>query len=198
MTIYNLYIFDRHCTCVFFTSWNRRTPSHPPPIAPVSRSNLTPTPESIPEEPSASDITVSRSSSALAQQQAGQQVGLGGASASGGDIPFEEEAKLVYGVIFSLRNMTTKLTGKGVGDGFISYRTSVYKLHYFETATGLKFVLNTDPNMESCREALRQIYAQIYVEYVTKNPLVKYDTPITNELFRVTLQKFVRSMPGFD
>lgn len=58
--------------------------------------------------------------------------------------------------------------------------------------------MNTDPSMESCREALRQIYAQVYVEYVAKNPLVKFDSPITNELFRIALQKYVRSMPGFD
>ncbi|TPX56236.1 hypothetical protein PhCBS80983_g04694 [Powellomyces hirtus] len=115
----------------------------------------------------------------------------------------EEEAKLVYGVVFSLRNLVSKLSAKPGSDGFISYRTSTYKLHYFETPTGLKFVLNTDPHMESMREALRTIYGQIYVEYVVKNPLMRQLTqsgvhPVQNDLFRGNLQRFVRSLPGFE
>ena len=31
---------------------------------------------------------------------------------TGGGLPFDEEAKLVYGVILSLRNMVKKLSGK--------------------------------------------------------------------------------------
>jgi hypothetical protein len=30
----------------------------------------------------------------------------------GGGLPFDEEAKLVYGVVLSLRNMAKKLSGK--------------------------------------------------------------------------------------
>ncbi|TPX31973.1 hypothetical protein SmJEL517_g04798 [Synchytrium microbalum] len=187
MVVYNLYIFDRHCNCVFFSTWNRKPTSNT--AASTSRTNLL---QTTPEPGISEDSSDHRPNSALAGA-----VGIGGASASGGDISFEEESKLVYGVILSLRNMVSKLTGKS-SEGFIAYKTSAYKLHYFETPTGLKFVMNTDSNMESCREALRQIYAQIYVEYVAKNPLVKFDTPITNELFRISLNKFVKGMAGFD
>lgn len=60
-------------------------------------------------------------------------------------------------------------------DGFLAYRTSTYKLHYFETPTGLKFVMNTDPHTDSLRLVLRQIYVQMYVEYVVRNPLMRFD-----------------------
>ena len=56
-------------------------------------------------------------------------------------------------------------------DGFVTYRTNQYKLHYYETPTGLKFVINTDPLVDSLRVVLRQIYTNFYVEFVVKNAL---------------------------
>ena len=38
-------------------------------------------------------------------------------------------------------------------------------------SAGLKMVLNTDENAKDCREILQAIYANIFVEYVSKNPL---------------------------
>eukprot|EP00960_Hanusia_phi_P040870 754698-Hanusia_phi.AAC.1 len=35
--------------------------------------------------------------------------------------------------------------GKLTADGLQSYNTSTYKLHYYETPTGLRFILITDP-----------------------------------------------------
>ncbi|OAJ44043.1 hypothetical protein BDEG_27331 [Batrachochytrium dendrobatidis JEL423] len=108
----------------------------------------------------------------------------------------EETAKLVYGVVFSLRNIITKISPKQ-GDNFISYRTNAYKLHYYESGTGLKFILLTDPNSDNMVEVLRAIHAQIYVEYVSKNALLPADGPINNELFRTNLLRFVRALPNF-
>ncbi|CAG8611383.1 2721_t:CDS:2 [Paraglomus brasilianum] len=115
-------------------------------------------------------------------------------------VNIDEEAKLVYGVVFSLRNFVRKLSGSQ--DGFISYRTSQYKLHYYETPTGLKFIINTDPNVESLRPALRQIYVNFYVEYVVKNPLSPVEHPggdgVNNEYFRAAVDKFIKSLAVFD
>lgn len=90
-------------------------------------------------------------------------------------------------------------------DGFIAYKTSHYKLHYYETLTGLKFVLNSDPGVESLQSALRQIYTQIYVELVVKNPLAGTNNgePINPETmgaegFRNGVDRFVRSLTMFD
>jgi len=83
--------------------------------------------------------------------------------------------------------------------GFLSYRTNVYKLHYYETATNLKFVLLTDPALDSvtAREILKQIHGGLYVEYVVKNPLAKSEGIIDNELFKSGVQRFIRGLPGF-
>ncbi|KAJ3386641.1 hypothetical protein HDU80_000339 [Chytriomyces hyalinus] len=105
-----------------------------------------------------------------------------------------ETAKLVYGVVFSLRNMANKLSNQG----FRSYKPGTYKLHYFESPAGPKLVLITDPNAPNMADTLQSIYANVYVEHVVKNALVKPNTPIRNQLFRTTLDKYVRNLPNFE
>jgi hypothetical protein len=48
---------------------------------------------------------------------------------------------------------------------FVTYRTSQYKLHYYETPTNIKFVMLTDTKSPNMRVALQQIYINLYVEY---------------------------------
>lgn len=48
---------------------------------------------------------------------------------------------------------------------FLAYRTSQYKLHYYETATNVKFVMLTDTRSQDMQIALREIYVRCYVEY---------------------------------
>jgi len=84
----------------------------------------------------------------------------------------------------------------GGGDNnFISYRTSEYKLHYYETPTRIKFVMITDTKTNNLRIALHQIWANLYVEYVVKNPLSPVEHPggvgVANELFEQGLEVFV-------
>lgn len=90
------------------------------------------------------------------QQQ--QQVAVAPVSAGNSD-----DAKLVFGTIFSLRNMARKLGGED--DAFISFRTAQYKLHFYETPANLRFVLITDTMSASMRNVLHQIYINLWVEY---------------------------------
>jgi trafficking protein particle complex subunit 1 len=73
----------------------------------------------------------------------------------------------------------------------------VYKLHLYETASGLKLVLMTDAQAPSMRETLQRIHSQFYVEYVAKNPLVRLEDPIDNEAFVKNLDRYVRSLANF-
>jgi hypothetical protein len=52
-----------------------------------------------------------------------------------------------------------------VCSSFVTYRTSQYKLHYYETPTNIKFVMLTDVKSPNMRVALQQIYINLYVEY---------------------------------
>ncbi len=101
---------------------------------------------------------------------------------------------------------------------FISYRTSQYKLHYYETPTNLKFVMLTDTRTINLRHVLNQIYINLYVEFgpflfcrceysmtgfanlqclVVKNPLSPVEHPggvgVNCEMFEAGLDQFVVS-----
>lgn len=82
----------------------------------------------------------------------------------------------------------------------MNYRTSTYKLHVFETTSGYKFVMLSDPNVDSLRMVLRQIYVGPFLEYVVRNPLTDMDSKqrgIDNEYFRAATDRVVRSLPVF-
>lgn len=64
-------------------------------------------------------------------------------------------------------------------EAFISYKTSTYKLHLFETLSGYKFILFSDPNVDSLRFVLKQIYQGSFVEFVLRNPMIEVDSRIS-------------------
>ncbi|KAG4103570.1 putative trafficking protein particle complex subunit [Neocallimastix lanati (nom. inval.)] len=155
--IYNFYLFNRHCKCIYYANWQNDDD---------------------------------------------------GSLSTKNDMKWEEEAKLVYGVVYSLRNLCRKLSTingtpekneKGEENeederGFLSYKTNSYKLHYYETASGLKFVVCTDHRTPNLQDMLHQVYRDIYVEYVIKNPLYHSDNDyINNELFKTKLHEFIKS-----
>lgn len=109
----------------------------------------------------------------------------------------EEEAKLTYGMLFSLKSFVSKISPTDVKEGFLFYKTNKYALHYYETPSGLKFVLNTDTSAQNVRDLLQQIYSQIYVEYVVKNPVGNMKEPISSELFKIKLDAFVKQSSIF-
>lgn len=57
-------------------------------------------------------------------------------------------------------------------DGFLSFKTNCYKLNYYETPTGLKFILNTDNNVGNIRDILHQLYSTVSDEFHGRFPIV--------------------------
>uniref|UniRef100_A0A8C4X1N9 Trafficking protein particle complex subunit n=1 Tax=Eptatretus burgeri TaxID=7764 RepID=A0A8C4X1N9_EPTBU len=108
-----------------------------------------------------------------------------------------QEFKLMYGMLFSLKSFIKKLSPTDVKEGFLSYQTSKYKLHYYETPTGIKIVMNTDIAVGNVRDVLQRAYSTIYVDFVVRNPLCSLDEPIQSELFKQKIDAFVRGLPFF-
>lgn len=78
----------------------------------------------------------------------------------------------MYGMLYSIRNFVNKMSPVDVREGFQCYRTSKYVLNYFETPSGVKFVMNTDLHSQGVRELLQQINSQVSCIFVS---LLKMD-----------------------
>ncbi|KAJ7647278.1 TRAPP complex subunit bet5 [Roridomyces roridus] len=218
MTIHSLYIYDRHCTCVYYQDWHRTRRPKPAVeggILPAVSQAVSPSPHLANSNASVysgygsprntlssntgvvvavNDMLNQAPSTPLLQSPTSPNPVV--LTSTG--LAFDEEAKLVYGVILSLRNMIKKLSGRD--EQFVNYRTSAYKLHLFETMSGYKFVMLTDPAAESLRFVLRQIYVGPFLEYVVRNPLVQMDSRehgIDNEYFRASIDRMVRGLSVF-
>ncbi|KAM7207378.1 Sybindin-like family protein [Naviculisporaceae sp. PSN 640] len=167
MVIYSFYIFDRHTECIYSKKW---LPPSAAEVAPGGGPNTFPITNGGGGGPPGQRISNSNKAS--------------------------DDAKLIFGTVFSLRNMVRKLGGED--DAFISYRTGQYKLHFYETASNLRLVMLTDTSAPSMRNVLHQIYINLWVEYVVKNPLSpvehKGGDGVRNELFEYGLDQFVRGL----
>lgn len=207
-----------HCNCVYYHDWHRTkrpkrandgggllsgvshalSPLPPSALAPGSAPG---TPFTSPRNTLASTSGVLVALSDATHQSQGTvmpQSAPSAASGGGTGLPFDEESKLVYGVILSLRNMIKRLSGRD--ESFVSYRTSTYKLHLFETVTNYRFVMLSDSNAESLRFVMRSIYTGPFLEYVVRNPLVPMDSRergVDNEYFRASVDRLVRGLTVF-
>ena len=103
----------------------------------------------------------------------------------------------MYGMIFSIKSLISRLSVTSAKEGLVGYAASNYKLHYFETPTGFKFVMNTGTNVDNIQDNLRHIYARIFVEYVVRNPLVRPGDPVDSKLFAAKLDEYVQNLSFF-
>eukprot|EP00898_Chlorokybus_atmophyticus_P003556 jgi/Chlat1/4200/Chrsp27S04293 len=113
----------------------------------------------------------------------------------GGKQTSNDDHKLLFGLLFSLASFVAKIdpvTGSKGTCSFHSFTTNVYKLHYMDTPSGLKFVLMTTPQVGDMRDALQHVYSNLYAEFVVKNPLYKFGEPFRFELFTSALNAFFR------
>ncbi|KAL7010360.1 Trafficking protein particle complex subunit BET5 [Cystobasidiomycetes sp. EMM_F5] len=188
-----MYIFDRHCACVYFQSWHRSAPLRAGKdvligVAPEVSLATNPAP----------DPSSNSTQSGLKVEDVKTAAVPPTKPTSRGGLPFDEEAKLVYGILSSVRNMAKKLSGKD-DEAFLAYKTSTYKLHLFETPSGFKFVLFSDPNVDSLRNVLRSIYQSAFIEFVVRNPMVEMDSAISgkgidNHAFRTAVHNFISGL----
>ena len=110
-------------------------------------------------------------------------------------IIFLQEGKLLYGMLFSIKSFVGKLSPTDMKDGFTCYKTSKYRLNFYETPSKYKFVLNTDTAVTHpiVRDLMQNIYSKVFVEYVIKNPMHVPGGPVNCELFDTRVDEFVKA-----
>ena len=154
MVVHNLYLFDRNGTLLFYHEWLRRKHT---------------------------------SMSKVRYQSISKHIVIQWIQ--------EEEAKLLYGMLFSMKSFVAKLSPNDMKQGFLSYVTSAYRwpgyaiqfwpqfrirrttfgltlicccrLNFLETASGLKFVLNTDT--ESSQTEIRELVSELHFQKISNN-----------------------------
>ncbi|XP_051517574.1 trafficking protein particle complex subunit 1-like isoform X1 [Myxocyprinus asiaticus] len=169
MTVHNLYIFDRNGTCLHYGEWNRKKQ------AGISKDEV--------------HIHVTDMNSSYCVFEDCLLF-----------LSFcicDQEFKLMYGMLFSIRSFISKMSPLDMKDGFMMFQTSRYKLHYYETPTGIKLVMNTDLSVPNCRDTLQQIYSTFYVEYIVRNPLCVLGESLQSDVFNTKLDSFIRALPFF-
>jgi hypothetical protein len=168
MVVYSFYIFDRHSkslnSCIESHDMQYRICADTLPAECIysrlwARQQDRPVSLTAPSRP----ISTSSSNSNPTNLAPVLTTDAGPARTRPARLSAQDDAKLIFGTIFSLRNMVRKLGGPD--DSFISFRTGQYKLHYYETPTSIKFVMLTDTATLNMRNVLHQIYVNLYVEF---------------------------------
>lgn len=123
----------------------------------------------------------------------------------------QEEFKLLFGLVWSLKALSAAMDPTPGGDGqharqmgtplrigqgcsFKSFRTETYKLHFFESPSGTKIVLTTAPEVGDLKDCLQHIYSALFVEYVVKNPEYAPGDEFLFENFTTLLNKYMMSL----
>jgi len=71
--------------------------------------------------------------------------------------------------------------------------TENFRLQCFQTLTGTKFLLFTEPMQPNIDAILRRIY-ELYADYVMKNPFYQIEMPVRCEAFDRKLGQYVRPL----
>lgn len=105
-------------------------------------------------------------------------------------IRLEGDMKLMYGLVYSLKAFVQGIAPKE-NENFRSFNTSTYKLHFYESPTGFKFIFLTDTNAPDFDNQMTDIYTKFFVPYVISNPLYNLHEKINCYLFADSVTRYV-------
>lgn len=98
------------------------------------------------------------------------------------------ERIMLASMFHPLYAISAKLSPEQRSSGIEVLEADSFKLHCFQTHTGLKFIVLTDPKQLGMDNLLKKIY-ELYSDFALKNPFYSLDMPIRCELFDANLQR---------
>lgn len=103
---------------------------------------------------------------------------------------------VLAGTFHGVHAITKSLTPASLGTpssertGIQVLESTNFRLTCFQTVSGTKFLLFTEPHQPNVDNIMRRIY-ELYADYVTKNPFYQLEMPIRCESFDRALRAFV-------
>lgn len=88
-------------------------------------------------------------------------------------------------------NISTALDRPDAPSGLEVLETENFRLQCFQSLTGTKFLIFTDPQQPNVDAILRKIY-ELYADFVMKNPFYQMEMPVRCEAFDRGLGKYLR------
>ncbi|XP_013380242.1 trafficking protein particle complex subunit 4 [Lingula anatina] len=100
------------------------------------------------------------------------------------------EKIMLASMFHSLFAIGSQLSPEPHSSGIEVLETDVFKLHCFQTMTGIKFIVLTDLRQGAVDGLLKKLY-EVYSDFALKNPFYSIDMPIRCELFEQNLQSAI-------
>ncbi|XP_054259991.1 trafficking protein particle complex subunit 4 [Macrosteles quadrilineatus] len=96
-------------------------------------------------------------------------------------------------MFYPLFAIATQLSPEPKSSGIEVLEADTFKLHCFQTLTGVKFMVVAEPTQTGVESLLKKIY-ELYADYALKNPFYSLEMPIRCELFDTNLQALLEQM----
>ncbi|TGO11699.1 hypothetical protein BTUL_0104g00450 [Botrytis tulipae] len=114
------------------------------------------------------------------------------ASTGASSLPSTSHSKTLS-TLSSLSSTPTSDDRPDPPSGIEVLETTLFRLQCFQTLTGTKFLLFTEPGMPNVDSILRKIY-ELYADYVMKNPFYQLEMPVRCERFERGVERWVRGV----
>ncbi|KAJ3014175.1 hypothetical protein HKX48_005300 [Thoreauomyces humboldtii] len=104
------------------------------------------------------------------------------------------EYLVLAGTFHGVHAITSRISPVPNSSGMEVLETDAFKIFCFQTLTGVKFLLITDPatSQSNADLATRKVY-ELYADYVMKNPFYNPEMPIRIELFDANVVRVART-----
>lgn len=96
-------------------------------------------------------------------------------------------------MFYPLFAIASQLSPEPGSSGIEVLEADTFKLHCFQTFTGVKFIIISEPHQTGMDALLRKIH-ELYADYALKNPFYSLEMPIRCELFESNLQALLEQV----
>lgn len=96
-------------------------------------------------------------------------------------------------MFYPLFAIASQLSPEPKSSGIEVLEADTFKLHCFQTLTGVKFMVVAEPSQTGMDVLLKKIY-ELYADYALKNPFYSLEMPVRCELFDTNLQALLEQV----